>query len=342
MSPTQANTTPALALVIGATGDFGDHITTALLARGWRVKALNRRPEVAAKAKPHLAVEWVLGDAMTPADVLAAAQGASIIVHAGNPPAYRNWRGLALPMLDSVIAAAKETGARIVMPGNIYNYDPKRTPVIDEVSPQHPVSRKGAVRVEMEDRLEAAAAEHGVKSLTIRAGDFFGPRSDNGWLAGQMIKPGKPVRSVVYPGDRRAAHAWAYLPDLAETTMRLIERRHGLADFTVFHFAGHAFAPGALMAQALREAGGYPNAPIRGFPWPMLIALSPVVPLFRELLEMRYLWRQSLTLDNSRLVAFLGAEPHRPTDVALRATLADLGCLEAMADASPGIALAPA
>ena len=328
MSPTQANTSPATALVIGATGDFGDHMTTALLARGWRVKALNRRPAVAAKTKPHLAVEWIQGDAMKPAEVTAAAQGCAIIVHAGNPPAYRNWRGLALPMLDSVIEAATVTGARIVMPGNVYNYDPKLTPVIDEASPQHPISRKGAVRVEMEERLEAAAAAHGVKSLTLRAGDFFGPRSDNGWLAGQMLKPGKAVRAVVWPGDRRAAHAFAYLPDLTETAMRLIERRHALADFTVFHFGGHAFTPGVGMAEALRRVGGYPKAPIRGFPWPLLVALSPVVPLFRELLEMRYLWNQSLTLDNARLVAFLGAEPHTPIDQALTETLADLGCLE--------------
>ncbi len=340
MSPTQANSTPATALVIGATGDFGDHMTGVLLARGWRVKALNRRPGVAAKAKPHLAVEWVQGDAMKAADVIAAAESCAIIVNAANPPGYRNWRGLALPMLASVIEAAKVTGARIVMPGNVYNYDPKTTPVIDEASPQRPVSRKGAVRVEMEEMLEAAAAEHGVKSLTVRAGDFFGPRSDNGWLAGQMIKPGKPVRSVVYPGNRRAAHAFAYLPDLAETTMRLIERRHALADFTVFHFGGHAFAPGVGMAEALRRVGGYPKAPIRGFIWPVVVAASPVVPLFRELLEMRYLWNQSLTLDNARLVAFLGAEPHTPIDVALRATLKDLGCLE---DETPrGMALARA
>ena len=340
MSPTQANTSPATALVIGATGDFGDHMTTVLLARGWRVKALNRRPAIAAKVKPHLAVEWLQGDAMTPADVIAAADGCAIIVHAGNPPAYRNWRGLALPMLDSVIAAAKVTGARIVMPGNVYNYDPKLTPVIDEASPQSPVSRKGAVRVEMEEKLEAAAAADGVKSLTVRAGDFFGPRSDNGWLAGQMIKPGRPVRAVIWPGNRRAAHAFAYLPDLAETAMRLIERRHALADFTVFHFAGHAFSPGVGMAEALRKAGGHPKAPIRGFPWPMLVALSPVVPLFRELLEMRYLWNQSLTLDNARLAAFLGAEPHTPIEAALHATLTDLGCLEARS--VTGMALARA
>lgn len=322
------------ALVIGATGDFGDHITTVLLARGWRVRALNRRPDAAARAKPALVgAQWVKGDAMKPAEVIAAAEGCAIIVHAANPPGYRNWRGLALPMLKNSIAAAKASGARIVMPGNVYNYDPKLTPVIDETAPQRPRSAKGAVRVEMEELLEAAAAEHRVKSLIVRAGDFFGPRSDNGWFAGQIVKPGKPVTGVVYPGVRAAAHAWAYLPDLAETAMRLIERRESLSDFAVFHFAGQVFHPGVAMAEAILRVAGNPKAPIRDFPWAMILAVSPVVPLFRELAEMRYLWRESLTLDNRRLVALLGAEPHTPIDVALRATLSDLGCLEAPADA---------
>ena len=52
-------------------------------------------------------IDWVKGDAMNAADVAAAAQGASLIVHGANPPGYRNWRGLAVPMLKATIAAAK-------------------------------------------------------------------------------------------------------------------------------------------------------------------------------------------------------------------------------------------
>ncbi len=39
---------------------------------------------------------------------------------------------------------------------------------------------------------------------------------------------------------------------------------------------------------------------------------------------------------SARLVAELGAEPHTPLDVAVRATLTGLGCLPAGADAAPG------
>jgi hypothetical protein len=49
--------------------------------------------------------------------------------------------------------------------------------------------------------------------------------------------------------------------------------------------------------------------------------------------EMRYLWSRALFLDNRKLVAFLGREPHTPLDEALRATLAGLGCVDTQAHA---------
>jgi nucleoside-diphosphate-sugar epimerase len=45
------------------------------------------------------------------------------------------------------------------------------------------------------------------------------------------------------------------------------------------------------------------------------------------MIEMRYLWREPLRMDNSRLVAFLGQEPHTALDEAVRITLQGLGCL---------------
>jgi len=50
-------------------------------------------------------------------------------------------------------------------------------------------------------------------------------------------------------------------------------------------------------------------------------------PLFREMAEMRYLWREPVRMDNTRLRAVLGSEPHTPLDEAVRTTLEGLGCL---------------
>ena len=247
-------------------------------------------------------------------------------MHAANPPGYRNWAGLVLPMLESSIAAAKAAGARLVLPGTIYNFGPDHPGVVDESVPQRPVTRKGKLRVAMEDRLRDASRD-GVRVLIVRAGDFFGPRpGKNNWFSQGLVKPGRPLRSVVYLGRHDVSHAWAYLPDLARTIVRLVERDAELGAFEVFHFRGHSFERGVEFAEATRAVAGVPSAPIRRFPWFAIYLLSPFVETFREMLEMRYLWQTSLLLDNQKLVRFLGEEPHTPLAEALAAALAGHGC----------------
>lgn len=317
------------ALIIGATGGIGSETARALLAAGYRVRALHRDPERARAGSVELdALEWVKGDALQPAEVQAAARGVSVVVHAANPPGYRNWRGLALPMLESSILAAKSAGARLVLPGTVYNYGPDAPALVDESVPQRPVTRKGKIRVEMEQAIRRAS-ESGLRALIVRAGDFFGPRAGNSWFSQGMVKPGKPLGSVVYPGQHDAAHAFAYLPDLARTIVALLGREAELGRFETFHFGGHGFERGVEFAEATRTAAGVPDAPLRGFPWFALYLAAPFHETLREMIEMRYLWQRSLLLDNRKLVALLGQEPHTPLDQALRETLRGLGCFPA-------------
>jgi nucleoside-diphosphate-sugar epimerase len=325
-----SRTPTPIALVIGATGGVGGAVARTLLARGWRVRALNRKPDAAAKTSVGLdAVEWIKGDAMNPADVIAAAEGAALIVHGANPPGYRNWGGLVLPMLDSTIAAAKASGARILFPGTVYNYGPDAGAMVSESAPQNPLTRKGVIRAEMERRLEAAAAD-GVRTIVVRAGDFFGPHSSaNSWFSNALAQPGKPVSMMMYPGPKAIGHAWAYLPDLAETMVRLVERADEFRAFEAFHFNGHWVSPGIEIAHAVRRVVGRPKLPILPLPWPVFRVVALFDETFREMLEMRYLWKRPLRLNNAKLVGVLGAEPHTPIDQAVRESLKGLGCLPA-------------
>jgi nucleoside-diphosphate-sugar epimerase len=319
-------TTDKTALVLGATGGIGGEVARVLLARGWSVRALNRNPDRVPASLMAPGLSWLRGDAMSAADAAAAASGVSVIVHAVNPPGYRNWGKLVLPMLDSTIAAAQASGAGIVLPGTVYNFGPDALPNPREDSPQHPVTSKGEIRAEMERRLSAAAAS-GTKVLILRAGDFFGPSAVNNWFSQALVKPGKPVSAITYPGERGVGHQWAYLPDVAETMVRLIERRESLGDFEVLHMEGHWDADGAQMIEAIRRCAANPRIKARPMPWALMRVMSPFVPIFRELAEMRYLWRVPLHMRNERLKAVLGAEPHTPLDVAVRDTLMGLGCL---------------
>jgi nucleoside-diphosphate-sugar epimerase len=322
------NNAKPLALVIGATGSIGGEVARNLLARGWRVRGLNRDPDRAATSGP-AGVEWVRGDATIEAEVVAAADGATIIVHGANPPGYSNWARLLPTMMASTIAAAKASGARIVLPGNVYNYGPDAWPRFTETSPQNPKTRKGAIRVAMERRLEAASAE-GVRTLIVRAGDFFGPRSGTSWLSEGWVQKGKPLKAVSLPGPAEVTHAWAYLPDFAESIVRLVEREADLPAFAVFNHGGHQLT-GGEMADAIERVAGRKLAR-KALPWFAMAIVSPFVEMVREMLEMRYLWDHEVLPDNAKLVATLGAEPHTPLDQALRTALEGQGCLEMARD----------
>lgn len=311
------------ALVLGATGGIGGAVARRLKDRGWRVRALHRSPE---KLVAREGFDWIRGDAMSASDVAAAATDVSLIVHAVNPPGYRHWSELVLPMLNNTIAAASRSCARVLLPGTIYNHGPDAFPVLDERSPQNPTTVKGRIRVEMEKRLREAAEAGSIEALIVRAGDFFGPRAGSNWFSQVLVKAGRRPGSICYPGRPGIGHSWAYLPDVAETMVQLVELEE-LGSFAAFNMEGHWDEDGTGMVDTIRRALEAPNLPVRRFPWKMLTLTSPFVPFFRELREMRYLWEQPIRLDNAQLSAAIGREPHTPLDEAVRATLLDIGCL---------------
>lgn len=323
---TAANDRP-LALILGVNGGVGSQVSRMLQQRGWRVRAMTRQQTA---SRTNGDVEFVTGDAMNRQDVLDAAKDARLIVHAVNPPGYRNWDRQVLPMLDNTIAAAEACGARIVFPGSVYNFGPDAFPLLTEESPQKPFTRKGTLRVEMERRLKMASMR-GVPVLIVRAGDFFGPDARNNWFSQMLVRPGKPARSVQNPAAPHAGHQWAYLPDVAETIGRLLDRAGELPAFAVYHMEGFWDFDGLQLIEAIERVVGHPVKRRRLF-WSGIKSAAPFVPLFREVLEMQYLWQMPIRMSNRKLTDFLGTEPKTPIDVAVSTTLASLGCLEQRQD----------
>ncbi|MFL6665811.1 MAG: NAD-dependent epimerase/dehydratase family protein [Burkholderia ambifaria] len=321
-----AGGTQRQALVLGASGGIGGEVARQLRDAGWQVRALKRGLDAGTVERDGIA--WMRGDALDREAVVRAARGCSVIVHAVNPPGYRNWSAQVLPMIDNTIAAATAAQATVVLPGTIYNYGPDAFPALREEAPQHPTTRKGAIRVELERRLQAATAQ-GVRTIIVRAGDFFGAHAGNNWFGQGLVKAGRPVAAISVPGRPGVGHQWAYVPDVARTMVELIERRDTLEPFARFHLGGHWDADGTQMAQAVRRVaqrhGMRPT--VRRFPWWLVWAAAPFVTTMREMIEMRYLWREPLRMDNARVTAVLGREPVTPLDTAVEAALTGLGCL---------------
>lgn len=308
------------ALILGATGGIGGETAAALLRHGWKVVAMARNPDRSAKSSAQAKATWIGGDAMNAADVRRGAEGVQAIVHAVNPPGYRDWGKLVLPMIDNSIAAAKAVGARVVLPGTIYNYGPDAFPDLSENSPQNPATEKGRIRVELERRLEAGS-HAGASALIVRFGDFFGPAPGNNWFSQGLVTPGKRLTQITQPGKPGVGHAWAYLPDAGETVARLLDRMEELDPFARFHFAGHWDSDGTEMSRAIAQSVGRPDIRVAPLSWTLIGLAGLFQETPRELYKMRYLWNLPIRLDNKELVGFLGEEPHTLLRQAVETTL---------------------
>ena len=102
--------------ILGATGFIGGQIARAALARGWQVRGLRRRPD-ATGAIGDLDVEWVSGDLIDPASLVAAMRDCPLVFHAAGyyPHRARNvWETVrhGVTGMRNVLTAAATAGVK--------------------------------------------------------------------------------------------------------------------------------------------------------------------------------------------------------------------------------------
>lgn len=267
-------------LILGATGRFGRNAAEAFGRNGWDVRRFDRAT----------------------GDLMVEARGADVIVNGWNPP-YDQWAKLVPDLTQLVIAAAKATGATIVVPGNVYVYGDPIPMVLGPDTPHLATNPLGRIRRDLEDAFRSS----GVQTIVMRAGDYIDTEASGNWFDKVMVRDFAKGR-FVYPGRRDVVHAFAYLPDLAEATVRVVEGRSALGAFEDIGFFGYAITGqelGDTMAALAPK-----RLKIASFNWLPVRTLSPVWKMGRHFLEMRYLWDQPHMLENDRFAALVpGFEP---------------------------------
>ena len=262
-------------LILGASGKIGRHAATAFREAGWNVRCFNRQKD----------------------DMNAAAVGADIIVNGMNPVAYHNWAETIPAITSQVITAAKTAGASVIIPGNVYNFG--NTPgVWSEHTPQNATTRKGRVRIEMEQ----AFRDSGVQTIVLRAGNFIETAGTDDIMALLLMRSIKK-RRITYAGGPDVMQAYCYLPDWAKAAVMLGEKRDQLARFEDIPFPGHSFTVNEL--RATLEAVLSHTLTLSALPWWLMTLAAPFWELAREMTEMRYLWNTAHEISGEKFARIL-------------------------------------
>jgi nucleoside-diphosphate-sugar epimerase len=309
--------------VIFGTGPVGCSAAKLLLEKGLRVRMINRtgkRPDgilegLSRNEESRLEIRGE--DALDQARVLAASDGATHIYHCANV-SYELWNTVLPRLHGNLVEAAVARGAVLAVAENLYMYA-RGTDVINESTPEVPPSRKGKLQHDLHARLIEAGKRRGLKWVSVRASDFYGPGATLQSVFGttRFLDPLFAGKRPGLLGDPDQPHTYTYVEDY-----------------------GRALARAALAPEAYGRAWIVPNdrtmtsrevarlffaAAARGkevsrIPRFLVSALGLFSPMIRELGEVLYQKEEKYVVDGSLFGSKFGFRP-TPLEEGVRRTL---------------------
>ena len=279
-------------LILGASGKIGRYSTRAFKEAGWTVRQFNRQTD----------------------QMAASARGCQVIVNGLNPQNYHDWKGILPKLTAEVIQAAKESGATVILPGNVYHFGAQGGVWSERTQPK-PVSRKGTIRLAMERNY----AESGVQTIVLRAGNFIDPELRTCVMSLLYLR-GIRQNKITLPGPADTRQAMCYLDDWARVSVRLADMRDTLERFADIPFPGHTLT-GEEIKQSAEQILNK-ELKITSFPWWLFTLAAPVWEFAREMNEMRYLYETDHALSGERLKSLLPDFEATPLESVMRSMLA--------------------
>lgn len=265
---------------------------------------------------PHPSLQLVAGDVQDVALLKELGAAATHIFHGINYP-YEQWKEHMERATQNVLEAAMQTKATILFPGNIYNFG--LTTPITEATPSAPTTRKGTLRVRIEQMLQQAAEAGKCRVITLRLPDFWGPNVLNEGIAPifRGALQGKPM-PWLYRND--IPHQLVYTPDAARAFYALVQLQP-VEPYVLYNYAGEVVPSIRQWQTQIAEAAG--TAPRHKLHPGWLFKLMGLFsPGMREISEMGYLWQNTLLLNDDKLRRTLPHLPHTPMQQAIKETLA--------------------
>ncbi len=301
-----------LHVVLGGTGGVGSAVVRELARQGRRVRAVSRTGTGALPA----GVESVAADTSTTEGARTACAGAEVVYCCTNPP-YDQWAARFPALVDAAIAGAASAGAKLVMADNLYIYPPTSQPLTEDM-PWQPITRKGKVRVALDETLLAAHRSGQVRVAIGRASDYYGPNAPASFVGEMFFGQVLAGKGVQWPGRINLPRSLSYTDDFARGLVTLGERDAALGQ--VWHIpTAEPLTATQFVALAAEVAGTGAHATAVS-PLMMRMVGLFVMPV-RESIEMIYENTEPFVVDGGKFTRAFGFTPtaHR---VALEPTIA--------------------
>ncbi len=209
--------------VIFGTGPLGTSVMRELVARGKRVRMVNRSGKA---AELPASVEVVSGDAYDSNSTRAVTKGAAVVYQCAQP-AYHEWRQKFPALQQGILDGVAANSAKFIVGENVYMYGEVKGPIREDL-PYAAHTKKGKVRAQMSEILLAAHKSGKVRVAMARASDFYGPGVLESLVGDRVVYPALAGKSASFAGDLDAPHTITYINDFGKAMVILGERDEAL------------------------------------------------------------------------------------------------------------------
>jgi nucleoside-diphosphate-sugar epimerase len=217
-----------------------------------------------------------------------------------------------------IIEAAAKAKARMIFPGNVYIYGHSQTEKVREDHPRNPCSKKGRIRVEIEDTFMRYSREGRVPCVIMRFPDYYGPNATS--VVDGIFRSAVKNKTARWYGRLDAIHEFIFISDAAMAMIMAAERHDAVSqDFNV---------PGPepirvrdWVSLVFKGVGNEPK--MTGTSRAFIRLAGLFNPMAREFAEIQYLTEEPLILDGNKFNNFFGSNyPTRSYQEGIRETLA--------------------
>ncbi|SDE37877.1 NAD-dependent epimerase/dehydratase family protein [Pedobacter soli] len=203
--------------ILGAGGPTANALTQELIAHNQTLRLVSRKP--VATNNPN--VSWQKADLLNEQEVLAATAGSTIIyLCAGLVYDAQIWQQQWPVIIQNVISACKQTGARLIFFDNVYMYGLVKGPMTEN-TPYHPCSLKGEVRAKIAQQLMDESQAGRINATIARAADFYGTNSMNSFFDMMILDKFAKNTSGQWIGNPNTLHSFTYIPDAGKALFLL-------------------------------------------------------------------------------------------------------------------------
>jgi nucleoside-diphosphate-sugar epimerase len=284
--------------VIFGTGPLGKSVMRPLVARGERVRMVNR----SGKADVPAEVEVCAGDAYQIDQVIRLTEGAAVVYQCAQPE-YHEWAEKFPPLQAAILEGAAASGAKLVIGDNLYSYGDTNGVPMTENTPIRPNSRKGKVRAVMAQTALDAHRNGRLPVAIVKGSDFFGAHDH---LSGdRFFYPAIAGKQASTFGSLDQPHTFTYIDDfgLAMATVGAHDDAYG----QVWHAPSDApVTQRELIRLVFEAAGSPPKMTVMGR---MMLRIGGLfIKPAREVIEMLYQFEKPFIMDSSKFTKRFGIE----------------------------------